>query len=116
MVNNRLQYHQHIGPQALSSGEYEYCIELGFHSPTGLKAGDTIVIKGRTVQRTGDQESADFWNRVTGHKVLFAEDYKHNADGNGGRVWIEGYPHTSMHNQGGGKGEHTFDGATVSKK
>ena len=56
----------------------------------------------------GDQESADFLNRVTGHKVLFAEDYKHNADGNGGRVWIEGHPHTSVHNQGGGKGEHTF--------
>ena len=117
MTNNRLQYHKHLGPQALSSGEYEHCIEIGFHIPTGLKAGDTLVISGRTLERAGDQEAADFLNRARGHKVLFAEDYKHNADGNGGRVWIEGHPTSAVHsNTGGGKNEHTFDGAMATKK
>ena len=116
LVNNRLQYHQHLGAQTLASGEYEYCIEIGFKIPTGLKKGDTIIIEGRTAKRAGDEEAAAFLNRPQGHKVIFAEDYKHNDDGNGGRVWIEGHKHSKIHSVGGTKNEHTFDGARVKKK
>jgi hypothetical protein len=48
--------------------------------------------------------------------VLFVEDYKHNDDGNGGRIFIEGHPTTEEHRVGGNKNEHTFDGAHAVRK
>jgi hypothetical protein len=168
---NRLQYHQHLmGTQTIGSTEHEHICEIGFAYPTGLKVGDTLIIKGRTDLKTGTEESTTFFNRASGHKVretvaallynlfcsllaafigsvlptfvtwhiihilicivnpgcvlfcccfpkvLFVDDYKHNDDGNGGRVWIEGHPTTAEHRVGGTKNEHTFDGAYGSRK
>ena len=112
---NRLQYHQHINNQTIESKEYEHVCEIGLANPTGYQAGDTIYIKGRTDIRTGTEESTEFFNREQGHKVLFVEDYPHNDDGNGGRIWIEGHQYTKEHVVGGTRGAHTFDGAFVSK-
>jgi hypothetical protein len=115
-IPNRIQYHTHIGNQSIGSKEWEYVCEVGFANPTGYKVGDTIIITGRTDLRTGTEESTEFLNRNTGHKVLFVEDYKHNDDGNGGRIFIEGHPTTEEHRVGGNKNEHTFDGAHAVRK
>jgi hypothetical protein len=67
---NRLQYHQHLmGTQTIGSTEHEHICEIGFAYPTGLKVGDTLIIKGRTDLKTGTEESTTFFNRASGHKV-----------------------------------------------
>ena len=104
-----------VGETAIEDKEYEHVCEIGLANPTGYQVGDTIYIKGRTDIRTGTEESTEFFNREQGHKVLFVEDYPHNDDGNGGRIWIEGHQYTKEHVVGGTRGAHTFDGAFVSK-
>lgn len=114
--SNRFQYHTHLSTQTIGSTEYEQICEIGLANPTGWKVGDTVQVTGRTDARTGTEESTDFFNRLAGHKILFVEDYPHNDDGNGARIWIEGHAHTEEHRIGGTKNEHTFDGAHVHRK
>lgn len=110
---NKLQYTKGVLRHDLDE---DYVIEVGFLNPSGLRKGDTVIFNGRTAARASE-EGADFLNRSAGHKVLFAEDYDDNADGNGGRVWIaanaDAYKGLS---RSGGKNNHTADGCYGMKK